>query len=89
MWGGDKGNCNGDNQKDVFIFNAGDNVDKIMDFEKGLDKLEIYGYTSAQAQYISVGNDTFVKLPNGDGILLKNICVADAPSANLLLPSTQ
>ena len=57
LWGGKVGG-KGDGVKDVFVFNVGDQLHTINDFEKGIDKLEIRGYSSAAVQYIANGNDT-------------------------------
>ncbi|MBO9502946.1 calcium-binding protein, partial [Brevundimonas sp. A19_0] len=71
---------------DTFIYGTGDGHDEITDFSAG-DRIEIHGYTSAQAIQ-QVGSDTIIRLSATDSITLLGVN-ADAWNSGQVVFSAQ
>ena len=59
--------------EDVFLFQRGDGVDEIDDFEIGSDRLVISGYEADEVAFIQSGSDTVLKLGDSEAVKLKGI----------------
>ncbi len=80
LWGGVEGGT-GDGEKDVFLFNRGDGVDTINDFEVGIDQLVISGYGRNEVSLLSDGDDTVLRLGESDAIKLVGVSVDELGGA--------
>ncbi len=58
---------------DVFLFQRGNGVDEIDDFQIGSDRLVINGYEAGEVDFIQSGNDTVLKLGDSEAVKLKDV----------------
>ncbi len=75
---------------DTFVFEKGSDIDRVRDFQNGVDRLDVsdFGFASA-ADVISnarkVGNNVMIELNDDDFIILQNFQLAALDAGDLIL----
>jgi len=67
---------------DTFVANVGDGLDKIRDFEDGVDLIKMIGQSWGEIQLTQNGSDVDVEYGNGDVLTIENTSVADITEAD-------
>jgi serralysin len=82
----------GGTEADIFVFQAGWNKDKVLDFENGIDKIDLkaFGFkgfddVEAHASQSASGNDVILRFGHGDALTVKHLALADMDSTDFLL----
>ena len=86
-----KDRLTGGTEADTFVFQAGWDADKIMDFENGIDHIDLkaFGLTFDQVKVhasVSVsGQDIILHFGQGDVLTIKNFAMTDVDSTDFIL----
>jgi serralysin len=82
----------GGTEADTFVFQAGWNKDKILDFENGIDKIDLkaFGFASfddveARATESASGTDVVLHFGHGDTLTIKHFTLAEMDSTDFTL----
>lgn len=75
---------------DTFVFNVGDDIDRVRDFGRGADKLDLsdFGFASTAAVLALAnqrGNNVEIDLNGSDMVILNNFTLADLDASDLIL----
>ncbi len=69
----------GGNGEDVFHFDRGDDIDRIRDFQRNVDRIELDGFSNNYKPFqkaSQVGNDVVFNFGNGDRLIVEDIQVS-------------